>query len=106
MTSANQTYPQIVTTLECAFCGGVAITREGGWFMEDEGERCDTCLLPGHVGVDFDDGDGTPEAWWSADDREETVQRWVAEHPDHPEVKLYLGDPYLIDPTSDKRANP
>jgi hypothetical protein len=81
---------QLVTTLECGWCGGVAITSEDGWFYEDEGAECAQCLMPGHVAIDFDDGDGTPIAWWSCDDREETVAKWVAEHPDHPEVVSYL----------------
>ncbi len=93
MTDSNHAY---VTSLECAWCGGSAIARPDGWFGEDEGERCDTCLLPGHVAIDYDDVDGTPIAWWSADDREETVEKWATEHSNHPEVRLYRKEPFMV----------
>lgn len=48
-------------SLSCDFCGGDAFTSADGIFQEDEGERCDDCLHPGHINMS-----DTETYWWSA----------------------------------------
>lgn len=41
----------LLTELECDHCGDVAITHPDGMWAEDDGERCDSCGMPGSVCV-------------------------------------------------------
>lgn len=62
----------LLTELECDHCGEVAITHPDGMWAEDDGERCDSCGIPGSVGVgdpfdsDADGNDYVPVHWYSS----------------------------------------
>src|SRR6266851_4433497 len=72
-------------SLECGWCGDVAIYSKTGFFQEDEGEACISCGFPGHVEIEEDlfcgeEDQSAYTAYWSYNDDKETVIKWVQTH--------------------------
>lgn len=70
--------------LECDHCGGTAITSLYGQFSEDQGERCDTCGMPGGV---------TLSQFYNDEDEECTSASWLSRL----EVGDYCNEPSCVD---------
>lgn len=72
--------------LECDHCGGTAITSLYGDFHEGQGQRCETCRMPGSVML---------TETYDADDNEVVQASWVC--------RLMVGD-YCDEPNCDDCA--
>lgn len=70
-------------TLECDWCGYVAVVGEvGNMFSEDMADACLSCGFPGFVSIDDADDDNVTASWVTRDDDSAIIARWREEHPE------------------------